>query len=635
MAVVLSASLSGPAAIPTYLSIVKDEAAKVAQFVKSTPAVQRTAAAFQSDSVHISSPADLLLAANQSSLQVVLGAYNMSGQSTETGLLKQLLTQDPTASNSLVRKLGSPDDLDFVKAMTGRTTISMDFGDPAASSFTAGGSSASEVSVSNLAWTSPDTSLSSASPAKSWSYVLDDGTGEASIAAALTTALQATGTSTDPVTASYSVADGSIVPSDGAPQISTSVDSEGNTTYSLTLATDDTGAATRVASVVAVKVPAATSTPTLLSANSALPLLSSALAATGFNVVSGPGSSLSIINPINNGTLSLSPASYSSFAAVTPEAIGTGDTVLRLGSAGLGLSAGQVLLSGSNSIGTVKSVDAVGNVTLTAASASIVAANSTISVAIGAGVAHVGTEITAADAAPAGSTTLALGLAATGLKAGQIITDGTGVVGIVKSVDASGNVKLMAALQTKVASGDILGVLPQVSDKTTPALSDAGNVKTILSQYETGQYEAAEGEQVGGLDDALYFTRTMPTITSINQLMSDPALLKVITTDLGVSATFGSLPFDQQQHLLTSKITLSSFSNPATVQKYAEQYLALTGEQAASGGGTDPALALLAGNTQASDTAASDGGAGLYSALYPSGGNSASGLTGILAALYA
>ena len=220
----MSSSLSGLSPISTYLSIVKNESAAVSASVKTDTTVQRTIKAFDADIVDIKSPTDLLGPKNQTALTVVLGAYNMSGESTETGLLKELLTQDPSASGSLVRSLGNSDNLNFGQAMTGRSTISINPGSATANSFTTGGSTASTISLNNLAWGTSNSSLAADSPATTWSYVLDDGSAAASIAKALTTALQSTATTADPVTASYSVAPttGAIVGSAGAPAIAIS-----------------------------------------------------------------------------------------------------------------------------------------------------------------------------------------------------------------------------------------------------------------------------------------------------------------------------------------------------------------------------------------------------------------------------
>ena len=475
--------------------------------------------------------------------------------------------------------------------------------------------------------------------------MLDDGTAMASIAGALTTALQSTGTAASPVTASYSVsAWGTIVGSTGAPPITIGKDSAGNATYSAALATDAKGAAIRLASVVAVTAPAplaGVTTVQQITSAAAVPLLSAALTATGFNVAStGPGG-FSILNPIDNGPLSLSQQSYSTYAATSQPAITTNQSVLPLGAAGQALSAGQILSSGGNTIGTVKSVDAAGNVTLTANSALQLAAGARIDVAIGADVSNIGTRMTAPFATATTGTTLALGITAAGIKPGQVITDGSDVVGVVKSVDGSGTVTLQANAAVAVAAGDTLGILPQVADTQTPALHDASNVKTILSQYETSQYETQQGKQIPGMDDALYFTRTAPTITSITQLMSDTRLLGVVTTNLGLGNTYGLLPYDQQLTLLTAKLKLSTFGNPTSLQHYVEQFLALSSENAANGGNTlDPASVLLSGgNTNTGNNSYGNGGGtadALMSALYPdSSSANANGLDGILGALYA
>jgi|GEM_PF-2191284 len=632
----MSSTISGLPPIATYLSIVKNEQAQVAEMVKTSASEQRTVSAFAKEAATITTPTALLSSKNQAALQVVLGSYNMSGQATETGLLKQLLTQDPTASNSLVRSSSNTDYLHFVQGMTARASITLSFGYAGFSSFTTGGSAASTVSMNNLGWGSADSALTSASPAKAWSYVLDDGTAQASVASALTTMVQSTGTTADPVTTSYSVdANGDLVGSAGAPPITTSTDSAGNTVYTVTLATDSSGKATRTASVVAVASPPAASGQTADTVNTATGtfLLSAALSATGFNVTANGTTGLTITNPGTDTALSLAPHAYSSYAGTTPAAITTSQSIIPLGPAGTGLSAGQVLLNDGTAIGTIASVDAAGNVTLTAPAAVAVSAGAQIDVAVGAGMNNIGTQITAQSSASTTSQTIALGPVGTVLQAGQILTDNGNVVGIVKSVDTLGNVTLNANAAVAVTAGDTIGVLPGVSDQQTPALADSTNTSAMLQSYETNQYEKQEGKQVPGLQSALYFTRTIGSITSINQLMSDTTLLKVVTTNLGIAANFGQLDYTQQYAILNSKVNLSQFSTSAGVQRYAEQFLALTGEQSFTSSSSNPAEILLNGGKSLSSNNSSDSddsdGSGLLSVLYP-GSTSSGGLLSIL-----
>ena len=630
----MSSSLSGTSPISTYLSIVKNESAAVTANLKTDTTVQQTIKAFDNDVVDIKSPTDLLNPKNQAALTVVLGAYNMSAESNETGLLKQLLTQDPSVSGSLVKSLGNSDDLHFVQGMTGRVTISIDPGSSTAGSFSASGSAASTVSLNNLAWSTADSALTTASPATTWSFVLDDGSASASVAKALTTALQSTGTSADPVTASYSVdpTTGQIEGSAGAPAITTSQDGAGNTVYNIALATNASGQTVRSANIVAVAAPV--STTDAIDPPDANFLLVSAMKAAGFNATYDSAGGISVVNPVANGPLSLSPQSDTKYVGKLTQAITTDDNVVPLGAAGIGLTAGSVLTSGGSAIGTVKSVDAAGDVTLTGPSSLALAQGAEIDVAIGAGVTNVGVSVTASADASAGTTTLALGAGGQGMVAGQILTDGNAVIGVVKSVDQFGNVTLNAGLAQSVSAGDTISVIPTVSDSTTPALSVASNVSSIVSQYETNQFETQQDKLNPGMADALYFTRTMPSVTSINQLMSDPRLLDVVTTVLGISSNYGSLPFDQQQALITSKVNLQTLSNPSALQHYAEQFLALNGSNIPQG---DPsanvALQLATIGSQSdsdSDNDTPGGGANLLSALYPSSSSS----LGLFSALY-
>ncbi len=625
----MSSSISGMSPVTAYLSISKNEQARVASYVKSDPALNRTVAAFTKDIVSISSSSQILASKNLQALTVVLGAYNLSGSIGETGLLKQLLTQNPSASGSLVRSLGNTDDLNFVQAMAQRPTVSLNFGSAAGSSMSSSGSAASTVSMANLQYASANSALTAAAPAQTWSYLLDDGSATASITAALTAALQATGTTAAPVTGSYSIAsDGSIVGTPGAPPVVTGALSSGSPTFSIVLAKTATGATLRQATIVAVAAPTAGTTGAqTLTNETATGLLSVAMASTGFNTTLSANGTLNIINPGLNGLLSLSPQTYSTFNTTASKDITDTQTVIPLGAAGLRLQAGDVLMSGGSSIGTIASIDTQGNATLTAVSSLSLAAGAQIDVAVGAGITNIGTSFTAGTAAAAGASTVALGSGATLLQPGQIITDGSAVLGTVKSVDASGNVTLEKGLTTPVSVGDTLQALPVLSDTQTSALSDASNVASILSQYETTQYETQQGQQVAGMGSALYFSRTIGGITSIAALMADPTLLNVVTTNLGVSNDYDSLPYDQQVSYLTANVKLSSYKTTAGINQASEQFLALTAQSDASSASADGSDASMLSILYPGSDGVGSGTDPILSALYPSsssGGSSGS-----------
>ncbi|MBE7211958.1 MAG: DUF1217 domain-containing protein [Gluconacetobacter diazotrophicus] len=193
-----------------------------------------------------------------------------------------------------------------------------------------------------------------------------------------------------------------------------------------------------------------------------------------------------------------------------------------------------------------------------------------------------------------GSTTLVLGAAGAALLPGQNIAQNGETIGTVGRVAADGTVTLLSGSAAAVSAGASLQVLPAVSGGTTPALSDAANVAGIVRDYEYASYETRMGRQYPGMDDALYFTRSMGAVSSITQLMSNPRLLSVVTTSLGMNSYFGALDYDQQIRLLTAKVNLKTLNTPAGLQRTAEQFL-ISKSQAAAGGAPTGLAALFSG----------------------------------------
>jgi hypothetical protein len=115
-----------------------------------------------------------------------------------------------------------------------------------------------------------------------------------------------------------------------------------------------------------------------------------------------------------------------------------------------------------------------------------------------------------------------------------------------------------------------------------PPFSTASGVNAIISAYKTNNFEASAGTQTPGMQQALYFTRTAGSITSLTQLQSDSDLMAVAVTGLGLPLTaFDNLTFDQQTSLLNQKLTLTDLQKPSYVQHLAELYLVQ--QQLASG----------------------------------------------------
>jgi hypothetical protein len=157
-----------------------------------------------------------------------------------------------------------------------------------------------------------------------------------------------------------------------------------------------------------------------------------------------------------------------------------------------------------------------------------------------------------------------------------------------------------------------------------PPFSSASNVNAIVTALGTNNYEKSEDTLSPGLANALYFTRNIGSLTSLDQLMSDPKLLAVATTATNMPAAFGTLDYTQQVNLLSAQINMSNFQKPAFVQQFVTKYLALNAENNSTSSDPTGALAILTGSGSSSS---------ILGAMYPNS-SSSSDSTNILGALF-
>jgi hypothetical protein len=101
-------------AIPTYLVDSRNEPALVARWARSNGQVQSDVAYFAAKAPTLTS-VDALMK-DYRSLKIVLGAYNVSDLLSYPGLVRQLLTQDPSATSSTAQKIGNAGYLNFARA---------------------------------------------------------------------------------------------------------------------------------------------------------------------------------------------------------------------------------------------------------------------------------------------------------------------------------------------------------------------------------------------------------------------------------------------------------------------------------------------------------------------------------------
>jgi hypothetical protein len=149
----------------------------------------------------------------------------------------------------------------------------------------------------------------------------------------------------------------------------------------------------------------------------------------------------------------------------------------------------------------------------------------------------------------------------------------------------------------------------------TSPFATASNVRALLTAGATNNFETSEDSLAPGIANALYFSRTIGSLTSLDQLMSDPKLLQVAETATNMPSQFGTLDYNTQVSLLSAQIKMSNFQKPAFVQQFVTKYLALNEANNATSTDTTGALAILTGSGSSDN---------IISALIPSSASGAS-----------
>ena len=159
-----------------------------------------------------------------------------------------------------------------------------------------------------------------------------------------------------------------------------------------------------------------------------------------------------------------------------------------------------------------------------------------------------------------------------------------------------------------------------------PPFSNSGDVTATINAAATNSYEKAQDTLSPGLQSALYFTRNIGNVTTVNELLSDTSLLKTYLVSQGIDPTsFENLDFTTQQSTLTKTVTFSDFTDPASVTKMAESFLVRNSQTGTTTDSASAALSLLNGTADGSSTS-------ILGDVY--GGGSARGSTDILSTLY-
>lgn len=144
-----------------------------------------------------------------------------------------------------------------------------------------------------------------------------------------------------------------------------------------------------------------------------------------------------------------------------------------------------------------------------------------------------------------------------------------------------------------------------LSTWTPPPFSSQATINATIAGYQQHSFEASIGTDNSALQEAEYFTNTISGVTKLSQIMSDPALLDVVRTALGIPTSFGGLTYDQQVEILAPRVDLKQFQTTDGVSKFVTRYLAMDElNQSTTATGSDPILSLFGGSSSSASGAA-------------------------------
>ncbi len=128
---------------------------------------------------------------------------------------------------------------------------------------------------------------------------------------------------------------------------------------------------------------------------------------------------------------------------------------------------------------------------------------------------------------------------------------------------------------------------------------NTGDLVRTQGLYYRQTVEEDAGSQNEGVRLALYFERKASSITSAYSLLADKALLQVTQTALGLPASMSLLDIDRQAEMISKRIDIEDFKDPAKLQTFLTRFSATWDVNNASAStSTSPAALLITQPTE-------------------------------------
>jgi hypothetical protein len=132
------------------------------------------------------------------------------------------------------------------------------------------------------------------------------------------------------------------------------------------------------------------------------------------------------------------------------------------------------------------------------------------------------------------------------------------------------------------------------ANKGLKIIQDPKVIATLANAYAEVTWRKSLDAATPGLSNALAFRKQAASVTSVDQILGDPILRKVVTTAFDIPLQIAFQPLLAQEKAISTRLDISRLKDPKFVESFAQRYLLAEGKKAAATTNTAPDLTALA-----------------------------------------
>jgi hypothetical protein len=115
---------------------------------------------------------------------------------------------------------------------------------------------------------------------------------------------------------------------------------------------------------------------------------------------------------------------------------------------------------------------------------------------------------------------------------------------------------------------------------------------TLANAYAEVTWRQSLDAATPGLSDALTFRAQAAKVTSVDQILGDPVLRRVVTTALGIPQQIAFQGLPAQEKAISTRLDVTQLQDPHFVEKFAQRYLVAAATSASSNSATPDLMSL-------------------------------------------